>query len=37
MNAIRLQEEIEQKRVEERRIGALQIMHQIQENEQVCE
>ena len=35
MNSIRVQEEIERKRVEERRIGALQIMQQIQENEQV--
>ena len=35
MNSIRMQEEIERKRIEERRIGALQIMQQIQENEQV--
>ena len=35
VNSIKMQEEIERKRIEERRIGALQIMQQIQENEQV--
>lgn len=34
INAIRIQEEIERKRREERLIGAMKIMEQIKENEQ---
>lgn len=35
VNAIRIQEEIERKRREEKLIGAMKIMEQIKENEQV--
>lgn len=35
-NAIRMEEEIERKRKEERLIGAMKIMEQIEENEKVC-
>ena len=35
VNAIRIEEEIERQRKEERMIGALKIMEQIEENEQV--
>jgi len=36
-NAIVLEEEIEKKRKEEKLVGAMQIMEQIEENEKVCE
>jgi Trichohyalin-plectin-homology domain len=36
VNAVRIEENIEKKRKEERLIGALKIMEQIEENEQVC-
>jgi hypothetical protein len=35
INAIRLDEEIEAKRKQERLLGAMKVMEQIQENEQV--
>ena len=35
VNAIQIEEEINKKRKEERLIGAMKIMEQIQENEQV--
>lgn len=36
-NAIVVEEEIEKKRKEEKLVGAMQIMEQIEENEKVCE
>jgi hypothetical protein len=36
LNAIKIDEEIERKRKDEKLIGAMKIMEQIQENEQVC-
>ena len=36
VNALTIQEEIEQKRKDERLLGAMKLMEQIQENEQVC-
>ena len=35
VNAIKIEEEIERKRKEERLLGAMKVMEQIQENEQV--
>ena len=35
VNAIRIEEEIDRKRKEERLLGAMKVMEQIQENEQV--
>jgi len=36
VNAIRIEEEIERKRKNERMIGAMMVMDQIKHNEQVC-
>lgn len=36
INAIKIQEGIDQKRKDERMLGAMQIMDQIRHNEQVC-